>query len=60
MECDDVRRRGHWAEWAAGEIVLEAAELAEAGWFAPSALPTIPPTLSIARALIDDFVRRRG
>ena len=50
---------GFTAEWAAGEIVLEAAELAEAAWFAPDALPTIPPRLSIARALIDDFVQRR-
>ncbi|MFO0627995.1 MAG: NAD(+) diphosphatase [Polyangiales bacterium] len=28
-------------------------ELAEAGWFAPDALPQLPPRLSIARALIE-------
>jgi NAD+ diphosphatase len=51
---------GFNADWAAGEIVLEEAEIAEADWFAPDALPTIPPKLSIARALIDDFVARRA
>jgi len=51
---------GFVAEWAGGEIVADPAELAEAGWFAPDALPMVPPRLSIARALIDDFVRRRG
>ncbi len=49
---------GFNADWAEGEIVLEEAEIAEADWFAPDALPTIPPKLSIARALIDDFVAR--
>ncbi len=51
---------GFTAQWAAGEIVADPTELAEAGWFAPDALPMVPPRLSIARALIDDFVRRRG
>lgn len=51
---------GFNADWAAGEIVLEEAEIAEADWFAPDALPTIPPKLSIARALIDDFVARHA
>lgn len=49
---------GFNADWAAGEIVLEESEIAEADWFAPHALPVIPPKLSIARALIDDFVER--
>ena len=29
-------------------------------WFARDELPLVPPRLSIARALIDDFVRRHG
>jgi NAD+ diphosphatase len=51
---------GFTARWAGGELVPDPEELADAGWFAPDALPLVPPPLSIARALIDDFVRRRG
>lgn len=51
---------GFVAEWASGEIVADPVELAEAGWFGPNELPRLPPKLSIARALIDDFVTRRG
>jgi NAD+ diphosphatase len=50
---------GFTAHWAAGELVADPAELADAGWFAPDALPPLPPPISIARALIDDFVRRQ-
>ena len=49
---------GFTARWARGEIVEDRTEILDAGWFAPDALPTVPPPLSIARALIDDFVRR--
>lgn len=49
---------GFTARWAGGEIVEDPTEIADAGWFAPDALPPIPPRLSIARELIDDFVRR--
>lgn len=49
------------ARWAAGELVADPAEIFDAGWFAPDELPpTLPGKLSISRALIDDFVRRRG
>lgn len=51
---------GFTARWASGDIVEEPAEILEAGWFAPAELPVIPPKLSIARDLIDDFVRRHG
>jgi NAD+ diphosphatase len=51
---------GFTARWAAGDIVAEPSEIADAGWFAPDELPRIPPKLSIARELIDDFVRRHG
>jgi NAD+ diphosphatase len=51
---------GFTARWAAGEIVADPAELADADWFLPGALPQLPPRLSIARELIDDFVRRHG
>jgi NAD+ diphosphatase len=51
---------GFTARWTAGEIVADPSEIADAGWFAPDALPLLPARLSIARALIDDFVRRHG
>jgi NAD+ diphosphatase len=52
---------GFTARWSGGEIAAAADEIAEAGWFAPDALPPLPPKLSIARELIDDFVsRNRG
>ena len=49
---------GFTAKWASGEIVMDETEILEASWFAPDALPVVPPKLSIARDLIDDFVRR--
>jgi NAD+ diphosphatase len=49
---------GFTARWNAGEIIADPVELADAGWFAPDALPPVPPKLSIARELIDDFVAR--
>lgn len=49
---------GFSARWAGGEIVADPTELADAGWYAPHELPVVPPKLSIARELIDDFVRR--
>lgn len=50
---------GFTAKWAANEIAVDPRELAEADWFAADALPNIPPPLSIARRLIDDFVSRQ-
>jgi NAD+ diphosphatase len=41
------------AEYAGGELNPDPAELADAQWFAPEALPQLPPHLSIARELID-------
>lgn len=49
---------GFTATWAGGEIVAEPSEIFDADWFAPDAIPVVPPKLSIARALIDDFVQR--
>jgi NAD+ diphosphatase len=46
------------ARWASGDLAADPTEIMEAGWFAPDALPTVPPRLSIARELIDDFVQR--
>jgi NAD+ diphosphatase len=49
---------GFTAKWAGGEIAADPTELADAGWFGPDEIPMVPPKLSIARELIDDFVRR--
>jgi NAD+ diphosphatase len=47
---------GFTAEYAGGEFVLEAGEIADARWCAADALPKVPPKMSIARRLIDWFV----
>jgi NAD+ diphosphatase len=44
------------AQWAGGELRIDPEELVDAGWFRADALPAMPPRLSIARRLIDDFV----
>jgi NAD+ diphosphatase len=51
---------GFFAAWDTGDIVLEETEIVDAGWFTPDALPMIPPPLSIARRLIDDWLRRQA
>ena len=47
---------GFTAEYAGGELVVDRAELEDAAWFEPDALPTVPPRLSIARHLVDAFL----
>ena len=47
---------GFTAEYAEGEIVIQEDELDEAHWFGRDELPDLPPAISIARRLIDDFV----
>ncbi len=44
------------AEYAGGELRPDPAEIADAQWFPPEALPQLPPRMSIARALIDAAV----
>jgi NAD+ diphosphatase len=47
---------GFTARHAGGDIVIDESEIVDAQWFARDALPTIPPPLSIARRLIDDWL----
>lgn len=47
---------GFVAEYADGEIAVDGNEIAEAAWFSRNDLPPIPPSISIARRLIDWFV----
>jgi NAD+ diphosphatase len=51
---------GFQATWAGGEIAIEESEIADAGWFSAGAMPLIPPRMSIARSLIDDWLSRQG
>lgn len=51
---------GFVADYAAGEICLNDRELCAAAWFTLDTLPTLPPSRSIARYLIErarDFIR---
>jgi NAD+ diphosphatase len=41
------------AEYAGGDMRHDPAELADAQWFTPENVPQMPPSLSIARALLD-------
>ncbi|MDJ0878020.1 MAG: NAD(+) diphosphatase [Halieaceae bacterium] len=47
---------GFFAEYSGGDIVCEDEEIAEAHWFRPDDLPTIPPRHSIAGQLIRHHV----
>ena len=49
---------GFEAEWASGDIRIDEHEIVDAAWFRPDDLPTIPPGMSIARTLIDDWLER--
>ncbi len=48
---------GFMARWESGEIRPDPREILDAGWFRVDSLPTIPPPLSIARSLIDAWIR---
>ena len=47
---------GFRAEHAGGDIAVDGEEIAEAHWFSTDDLPQIPPRLSIARSLIDEWI----
>lgn len=46
---------GFWAEYDGGEIRLEEAEIADAGWFSIDDLPRVPPGFSIAGWMIQRY-----
>ncbi|HVK63250.1 MAG TPA: NAD(+) diphosphatase [Polyangium sp.] len=50
---------GFFARRAGGELVVDHNELEEAAWFDRGALPKLPPPLSIARKLIDEWLAQR-
>jgi NAD+ diphosphatase len=49
---------GFYARYAGGEVELRDGELEDARWFEPGSLPVLPPRLSIARSLIEQFIQR--
>ncbi len=50
---------GFRAEWESGEPMPDGEEIDDVRWFSPEELPDIPPSVSISRQLIDDWLRRR-
>lgn len=48
---------GFRATWMNGDIDCDPAEIVDANWYTRAALPAIPPPISIARQLIDDWCR---
>ena len=51
---------GFTAQWAEGDLRPQPGEIEDARWFHPGELPLLPAPMSIARALIDSFLSRRG
>lgn len=49
---------GFRAEYKSGEIKIDEKEIVDAGWYFYDNLPVVPDNVSIARKLIDDFVKR--
>ncbi|WP_437803649.1 NAD(+) diphosphatase [Sorangium sp. So ce693] len=49
---------GFSATYAGGALTPDGHEIVEADWFSREQLPDLPPKVSIARRLIDAFVRR--
>ena len=51
---------GFAADYAGGELRKDPEEIEDAGWYSVNDLPTLPPKVSIARAMIDSFVAEHG
>ena len=51
---------GFTARYASGDITLQRSELRSGGWYTPDAMPAVPGPMSIARRLIDHWLREQG
>lgn len=51
---------GFTAEYDSGDIVVDTTELEEARWFDRQDMPLLPPPISIARRLVDDWLSGGG
>lgn len=49
---------GFTADYAGGELTPEPGEIEDADWYRADDLPQLPPKVSIARRMIEDFVAR--
>jgi len=47
---------GFRARYVGGDIECDPTEIADANWYRRDAMPNIPPGISIARKLIDDWL----
>ncbi|MDD4611560.1 MAG: NAD(+) diphosphatase [Synergistaceae bacterium] len=47
---------GFTARWAEGELTPDGKEIEDAGWFTPETMPEIPPSISISRRLIENWL----
>jgi NAD+ diphosphatase len=47
---------GFTATWKSGEIDIDPSEIVDAKWFRREDMPSIPPSISIARKLIDHWL----
>ncbi|MGB0113817.1 MAG: NAD(+) diphosphatase [Ilumatobacteraceae bacterium] len=47
---------GFRAEYLDGDLVLDETEIADANWYRRDEIPMIPPGISVARRLIDDWL----
>jgi NAD+ diphosphatase len=50
---------GYFADYAAGEILVDEQEIMAASWYRYDELPHVPPIATISRQLIDAFVQER-
>lgn len=51
---------GFKARWKSGDIHEDGQEIVHADWFTVDNIPDIPPSASISRRLIDDFIKRHS
>lgn len=51
---------GFTAEYESGEIRVDKNEISDAAWFKRDEIPRIPPSISIARKLIDWFIEGKN
>ena len=50
---------GFTAEWESGDIQIDGVEIEAADWYTVDTIPERPPSVSISRMLIDDWIRRQ-
>ena len=49
---------GFNADWESGEPTPDGREITDVRWFEPASLPDLPPSISISRRLIDNWLAR--